>query len=129
MTTPIVACFFKSVPVLFVLSNLLILPYLMFIYIILLVITLFCQLTSLWGLSVVMQYLLVPFRLWTGFVGGLSWSSIDVSVSVFFIIAWIVSAILCSKFVFIKRRAKAVAVVIWLAIFASLVATAVVLSA
>ena len=129
MTTPIVAHFFKSVPVLFVLSNLLILPYLMFIYIILLVITLFCQLTSLWGLSVVMQNLLVPFRLWTDFVGGLSWASIDVSVSVFFIIAWIVSAILCSKFVFIKRRAKAVAVVIWLAIFAALVATAVVLSA
>ena len=128
MTLPIVAHFFKAVPVLFILSNLLILPYLMFIYIILLIITVFCQLTTLWGLSVVMQFLILPFRLWTEFVGSIPWANIDVNVTVFFIVAWIVSAILCSKYVFMKRRTRVIAVALWLAVFASIVATAVIFS-
>ena len=128
MTLPIVAYFFKALPVLFILSNLLILPYLMFIYIILLIITVFCQLTTLWGLSVVMQFLILPFRLWTEFVGSIPWANIDVNVTVFFIVAWIVSAILCSKYVFMKRRTRVIAVALWLAVFASIVATAVIFS-
>lgn len=128
MTMPFVGYFFKSVPVLFVVSNLIILPYLMFIYIILLIITLFCQLTTLWGASSVMQILLYPFRLWTDFVGGLSWANIGVEVSCFFVLAWIVSAILSSKYVFLKRSTKVILVVLWLAVFLAVVATAVITS-
>jgi hypothetical protein len=128
MTMPFVGYFFKSVPVLFVVSNLIILPYLMFIYIILLIITLFCQLTTLWGVSSVMQILLYPFRLWTDFVGGLSWANIGVEVSCFFVLAWIVSAILSSKYVFLKRSTKVILVVLWLAVFLAVVATAVITS-
>lgn len=121
MTTPLVGYFFKSLPVLFVLSNVIILPYLMFIYVFLLVITLLCQLTTIWGGVAVMQFLLLPLHAWTDFVGGLSWASIDVGVSVFLVIAWIVSAVFSSKYVFFNRRIKFTVVALWLALYGAII--------
>ena len=124
MTTPLVAYFFKSMPVLFILSNIIILPYLMFIYLILLIITLFCQLTTLWGGVTIMQILLKPFVAWTDFVGTLDWSTIDFSATVFLVIMWIVSAILSSKYIFVNKRFKVVAVTLWLALFGVIITLA-----
>lgn len=124
MTTPLIAYFFKSVPVLFILSNIIILPYLMFIYLILLIITLFCQLTTLWGGVTIMQILLKPFVAWTDFIGTLDWSTIDFSATVFLVIAWIVSAILSSKYIFVNKRFKFVAVTLWLALFGVIITLA-----
>lgn len=121
MTTPLIAYFFKSVPVLFILSNIIILPYLMFIYLILLIITLFCQLTTLWGGVTIMQILLKPFVAWTDFIGTLDWSTIDFSATVFLVIAWIVSAILSSRYIFVNKRFKFVAVTLWLALFGAII--------
>ncbi len=121
MTYPFVGHFFGSFPILFVASNVLILPYLMFIYIILLIITVFCQLTTLWGGVGIMQILLVPLRAWCNFVGSLEWSTVNISVSLTMILAWVVSAIAASKYVFMKRRIRFIFIALWLALFTAFV--------
>ena len=121
MTFPLIGHFFGEIPVLFVLSNIIILPYMMFIFILLLIITLFCQITTLWGGVTIMQFLLLPLRSWAGFVGSLSWANIDISVGVFFIIGWLVSAVLSSKYIFMNRKGKIATTVLWLALFITIV--------
>ena len=108
MTFPLVGYSFQSVPVLFALSNIVILPYMMFIFIFLIVITLFCQLTTLWAVVSIMQILLLPLRWWTEFIGSISWASIDAPLAIFFMIAWLVVAVCSSKFIFIERKGKIV---------------------
>jgi predicted membrane metal-binding protein len=120
-TFPLIGNFFGSMPVLFVLSNIVILPYVMFIFIILLIITLFCQITTLWGGVGIMEYLLLPLRSWTGFIGSISWANIDLPLSAFFIVAWLVSATLSSKFIFINKKVKIGLVMLWLALFVTIV--------
>ncbi len=124
MTYPFIGYFFGSFPILFIASNVLILPYLMFIYIILLIITVFCQLTTLWAGTIIMQFLLLPLRWWSGFVGGLEWSTVDVGVTCTLIVAWVVTALTASKFVFLKGRVKWLVIALWLAIFATIVTVA-----
>ena len=121
MTLPLIGYFFGEIPVLFVLSNIIILPYMMFIFIILFIITLFCQITTLWGGVTIMQFLLLPLRSWAGFVGSLSWANIDIAVGVFFIIGWLVSAVLSSKYIFMNRKGKIATTVLWLALFITIV--------
>ena len=120
-TFPLVGNFFGSMPVLFVLSNIVILPYMMFIFIMLVIITLFCQITTLWSGVTIMQYLLLPLRSWTGFIGSISWANIDLPLGAFFIVAWLVSATLSSKFIFLNRKAKIGLVSLWIALFATIV--------
>ena len=120
-TFPLVGYFFGSIPVLFMLSNIVILPYMMFIFIFLIIITLFCQITTLWGGVQVMQYLLLPLRSWTGFIGSISWANLDIGLSAFFIVLWLVGAIMSSKYIFTNRKVKITAVALWSAIFIALV--------
>lgn len=120
-TFPLIGYFFGSMPVLFVLSNIVILPYVMFIFIFLLIITLFCQITTLWGGVSIMEYLLLPLRSWTGFIGSISWANIDLPLGAFFIVAWLVGATLSSKFVFLNRNVKIGLVAMWLALFVTIV--------
>ena len=120
-TFPLVGYFFGSIPVLFMLSNIVILPYMMFIFIFLIIITLFCQITTLWSGVQVMQYLLLPLRSWTGFIGSISWANLDIGLSAFFIVLWLVGAIMSSKYIFTTRKVKITAVALWSAIFVALV--------
>lgn len=120
-TFPLVGYFFGSIPVLFMISNIVILPYMMFIFIFLIIITLFCQITTLWSGVQVMQYLLLPLRSWTGFIGSISWANLDIGLSAFFIILWLVGAIMSSKYIFTNRKVKITAVALWSAIFVALV--------
>ncbi|MBO7221756.1 MAG: ComEC/Rec2 family competence protein, partial [Clostridia bacterium] len=120
-TFPLIGNFFGSMPVLFILSNIVILPYMMFIFIFLLIITLFCQITTLWGGVSIMEYLLLPLRSWTGFIGSISWANIDLPLGAFFIVAWLVGATLSSKFVFLNRKVKIGLVALWLALFVTIV--------
>ena len=121
MTFPLIGYFFGEIPVLFVLSNIIMLPYIMFIFIFLLIITLFCQITTLWGGVTVMQFLLLPLRSWSGFIGTLSWANIELSVSVFFVVAWLVSAVISSKYIFTNRKVKITTLSMWLALFITIV--------
>ena len=121
MTLPFIGYFFGELPVLFVVSNIIMLPNIMFIFIFLLIITLFCQITTLWGGVTIMQFLLLPLRSWAGFIGSLSWANIELSVSVFFIIGWIVGAIISSKYIFVNRKVKIASLSLWLAMFVTIV--------
>ena len=126
-TFPLIGYTFGELPVLFILSNIIILPYVMFIFIFLLVITLFGQITTLWSCAGIMQFLLLPLRSWTSFIGSISWANIDIALSAFFIVVWLVSAVLSSKYVFLNRKAKMATVSIWVAVFATVVTLCLVL--
>lgn len=107
-TAPFAAFFFGKIPTLFLISNIIILPYMMFCYLFLLAITLFAMITPLTGIVGFMQYLLLPFKLFVGAVGGLSVSQIPVGISVFGILAFILSILTASRFVFIPKHKKIV---------------------
>jgi hypothetical protein len=68
-----------------------------------------------------MQYLLLPLLKWTEFVGSLPWSNLMVSLSPFFIIAWVIGAVLSSKYIFTGRKAKIATVSLWVASFVAIV--------
>ncbi len=106
ISMPFAANFFGTVPLLFIASNLVILPYLMFIYLILLFITLFAQITTLWGVTFVMQPLLFPFIKWVEFVGNIEWAQLNIEIAVVFMVFWIIGCLACSDFVFLTKRTK-----------------------
>ncbi len=117
VSLPFAAYFFGTIPVLFLVSNLVILPYLMFIYLILLLITVFVQVTTLSGLVFVMQPLLFPFVKWVEFVGSISWAQLDASLSVVLIVFYIVGCLCCSRYVFLKKSTKVTIAVLLTASF------------
>ena len=110
-TFPLVAYFFGEVQTLFILSNVIILPYVMFIYTLLLIITPFALITALHGLVGIFDWLLVPFKAFVKAVGAVSFASVPVSVSVTFIVCFTVCMLTVSRFVFLKRRTKALCVI------------------
>ena len=121
MTFPLIGYFFGSVPILFILSNIIMLPYVMFIFIFLIIITVFCQITTLWGGVQIMQPLLIPLRSWTSLVGSLSWANIDLVLGAFFVIGWLIMAVLSSKYIFTNRKTKIASCVVLLALFITIV--------
>lgn len=110
MTLPFVGYFFGSVPVLFVLSGVIILPYLLFIWLILLIITAFALITTLSGIVGVMDFLLFPVKAWVGFIGEIEWATLPLSLGgvagVLLIVFWIFTALLISRYVFLTSRQK-----------------------
>lgn len=107
MTYPFVAFFFGEVPTLFVLSNFIVLPYIMVVYVILLICTLFATITSLGIFIVPIKYLLIPFRAFVGVVGSFSFSTIQTSVGAVMTTAFMAVFLLLSRFVFLDRVKKA----------------------
>lgn len=106
MTYPLVAYFFKEVPVLFILANFIILPYIMFVYIILLILCLLSLITTFGGFVWIMRFLLIPFRVYTGIIGNLSFATIPVSLGVIGIAVFSFAMLLISKFIFLTRIQK-----------------------
>ena len=106
LTYPLVAHFFGQVPALFLLSNFLVLPYVMVAYVAMLVLCLLSLITTWGGFVWLVKYLLIPFRLYVGAVGSLNFSTIPVSMSVVGIVAFFVIATLLSRFVFLTRVQK-----------------------
>ena len=107
-TYPFVAYFFGEVPVLFVVSNVIVLPYLMFIYVFLLINTVLSLIVGWTGNMLMFKYLLFPFRAYVGAVGSLSFATIPVTISIVGIVAFIIVFMLLSRFVFLKRTEKLV---------------------
>ncbi len=108
MTLPLVGNFFGKIPTLFVLSNFFVLPYVMVVYVATLVLTLLSLITTFGGFVWILKFLLIPFRVYVGVVGNLSFSSVPVSASAAAIVCFTVIALFLSKFVFAKRKTKAV---------------------
>lgn len=109
-TIPFAAYFFGEVQTLFILSNVLILPYMMLIYTILLIITPFALITTLHGLAGIFDWLFLPFKAFSSAIGSVSFASVPMSVSVTGLVCYVLCLILVSRFVFLKRHEKAIAV-------------------
>ncbi len=107
-TYPFVAYFFKAIPVLFILTNLFLVPYMMSIYIILLVLTAFALITGLYGTVFIMNYLLVPLKAISSLVGNLSFATASVSISVVGMVFMPIILIVSSRFIFLKKSSKIV---------------------
>lgn len=106
-TYPLVAYFFGEVPTLFVLSNFIVLPYIMVVYVIILVCTLLSVITSLGIFLTPIKYMLLPFRLFVGAMGSLSFSTVQTSVGIAMTITLTLIFVLASRFVFLDRVKKA----------------------
>lgn len=107
MTYPLVAYFFGEVPTLFLLSNFIMLPYVMLMYILLLVLTILSLITTFGGFVWIMKFLLIPFRVYVGAIGSLSFATIPVAIGIGGVVTFSVVMLILSKFVFLTRRQKA----------------------
>ena len=116
-TLPICAYFFGEVQTLFIISNVVILPYTMLIYTILIVITPFALITTLHGLVGVMEWLLVPFTAFVKTLGGISFSSLPVALGVTGLVFYLFGATLVSRYVFLSRAKKLAAVLVLLSVY------------
>lgn len=114
---PLGALFFGEVQTLFILSNIVILPYTMFIYIILLVITPIALLTGLHGIVAAGDALILPFTAFTRAVGGVSFASLDVGFSVAGVVCFFAALICLAPHVFLKRRERVCAVLTFATLF------------
>ena len=103
---PFIAFFFKKVTLLFIVSNIVVLPYLMFIYVFLLIISVFALITTWAGPLVIFKYLLVPFKGYVTIFGGMRFFSIPVTLTVSAVLGILVILFLLSRFVFLKRLTK-----------------------
>lgn len=120
-TFPFAAFFFGKIQTLFILSNVIILPYMMFIYILLLIITPIALITTMHGIVGVFDFLLAPFGAFVSAVGSVSFSSLPVAVSVVWAAGLCVCIVLASRYVFLRRaeRVAAVLSVCAVAVFAA----------
>lgn len=106
VTYPFVAFFFKEVPTLFILSNFIVLPYIMVVYVIILVCTLLSLITSLGVFVMPIKYLLIPFRAYVGIVGSFSFATIQTGIGATLTMTLIGIFVLLSRFVFLDRVKK-----------------------
>ncbi len=106
MTYPVVAYFFKEIPTMFLVSSVVVLPYVVFVYMLTLVVGVIGLIPGLSGAVTVLKYLLVPFQLYTEAVGGLSLATLDVSMTLAGVVVFSALFVMLSKFVFLKRTTK-----------------------
>jgi ComEC/Rec2-related protein len=122
-TYPLVAYYFKAVPTLFIISNLLMLPYMMAVFIALLLITVFAMVTGLSGAVGVMYYVLLPFKAFVGAIGSVSFASVDADTSVVGIFMFVFCALVASRFVFLRKSVKIKVILsalsLWVALYAA----------
>ena len=100
---PFVAYFFGEVPVLFILSNFLILPYIMAVYVAMLVLTTLSVITGWGGFVWILKYLLLPFRLYVKAIGSLPFATVNTVMGLVGMITSVVMLILASRFVFLNK--------------------------
>lgn len=102
-TYPLVAHFFGEVPTLFVLSNFIVLPYILIAYVAILVLVLLSLITTWGGFAWLIKYLLLPFRVFVGVVGNISFATIPVACTVIGIITARIAFVLSSRYVFLTK--------------------------
>ncbi len=107
VTYPFVAYFFGEVPILFVLSNFIVLPYIMAVYICALVLILIALITGWGSCLAVLKYLFLPFRAYVGAIGCLNFSTLSTSLGIVGLITVLLIVIVASKYVFLPKYKKA----------------------
>ncbi|MEG1662683.1 MAG: hypothetical protein RR338_01740, partial [Clostridia bacterium] len=100
------------VPTYFLIANLIILPYMMCCYLFLLFLAVFALVTSLGSVFVVMDYLLMPFKWLVKFFTALPLYTIDVAIGYIGIITFVICMILSTRFVFLSRRKRLIAILL-----------------
>ncbi len=100
---PFVAYFFGEVPVLFLLSNFLILPYIMAVYVAMLVLTTLSVITGWGGFVWILKYLLLPFRLYVGAIGSLRFATVHTVMGLVGLITSVIMLIIASRYVFLTK--------------------------
>ncbi len=105
-TYPLTAYFFQSIPVLFLLSSVVVLPYIIAVYGVLAVLVLFSLITTLGGALKIMDFLIFPFKAYTSAIGNLSFAALPVSASVVGIVTYAACMLIASRFVFLQKRTK-----------------------
>lgn len=103
---PLVAYYFQSVPTLFVLSNFIMLPYTMFLYILDLVMTVLSLITTWGGFTWILKYFTMPFTLYSQAVASLPIATIPVWVSMVWVVILPIIMVFVSKYIFLPRKVK-----------------------
>lgn len=106
VTFPLVAHFFKAVPTLFIIANVIVLPYVMAMFVVLIVLTLLSLITGFGGFVWLMQILFIPFRLYVAGVGNLSFASVPAACSTVAIVGLSLLFVLCSEYIFLQKSQK-----------------------
>ena len=109
---PFAAYFFGKVQTLFILSNVIILPYTMFIYLFLLIITPISLITGLHGLVGAADWLIMPFTAFVRAVGGISFASVPAALSATGVVCVLAAELALSRFVFLKRAERIISVLV-----------------
>ncbi len=110
-TLPLVGYFFGRIPTLFVISNFFVLPYVMFMYAALIILTIVSLITTVGGIAGIMRFIVYPFKLYVTAAGGLPFASVPVSASIASIILYLLIMIFISRYVFVQRRTRVVGAV------------------
>lgn len=123
---PFVAYFFGEVPVLFLLSNFLILPYVMAVYVAMLVLTLLSLVTGFGGFVWILRFLLLPFRLYVGAIGSLNFATINTQIGLVGLITFVVLLLLSSRYVFLTKveRGRALSITATFGLVAGMIVAA-----
>ncbi|MEG1663564.1 MAG: ComEC/Rec2 family competence protein, partial [Clostridia bacterium] len=110
MTYPLSAYCFGKIPLLFLLANIILLPYTMFIYLFLLIITLFALATTLSGAVTVMNVLVFPFKAGVNLIGNLPFATLPVGIGILGIICCAFCLFMLSRFIFLTKRERVICV-------------------
>ncbi len=107
-TLGLVAYYFGRVPTLFVLSNFIVLPYMIAFFVLAIILCILSLITGFGGFIWIMKYLLYPFKAYVAAVGSLPFTSIPVAANVAMVVCFAILMLWLSKFNFVKKRTKAV---------------------
>ena len=114
---PVAAYFFGNIQTLFILSNIVILPYTVLIYLILMFITPFALITGLHGIVGAMDWIMLPFTAFVRAVGSISFASVPFAVSVTGVVCTLFAEVVLSRYLFLKRMERAVLVIATAVVF------------
>lgn len=119
-TYPLTASCFGTFPVFFIISNIIILPIMSVVYMLLLIFAGAVLILPFSSILVVFDYILIPLKAVALFFGSFSISSIAVQSLGIFSIAYYFDFVCLSRFVFLSKRKKMIAVSIVTSFFAIL---------
>lgn len=105
-TLPLVAYYFQKLPLLFVLSNFVVLPYMLVFFATAIIFTLLTLITTFGGFVFALEFLLYPFKMYVAAVGFLPFTTVPVYATKAVIVCWALLAVWLSKYVFAQKNIK-----------------------
>jgi len=123
-TFPVSCHFFGSFNVFFLVSNILVLPLMNVVFIISLVCSLIVLIIPVYGFLVIFDYLLIPFKVVAFTLSSLKIASVPMPSLGLLTFGYYIVFLICSKFVFLTKREKAISCSAVASIFLALSAVA-----